>query len=341
MITRNSTIREGAIRSTIHHPIHLLDRVAMSAMRLMISSMKGSVTGPSAREPFDELMGKTPAADGVTYEEAEVGGVAGWWCRPDDAVAGAAILYFHGGAYVVGSAHAYQHFVGQVAARAKVVAFVPEYGLAPEHPFPAAVDEAQACYRGLVEKGFGKIAVAGDSAGGGLALVLLSLLVAKARDVSALRPAGAAVMSPWTDLALSGMSMETRAKADPLLTRESLASTARLYLAGHDPRDPFASPLYGDLAGLPPVRMHVGEDEVLLDDSLRYGERIESQGGTVQVHTWQGMTHVFPSNVALLHAAKEALDDIGNFLRQQFVGDPDDAGNLTSRSTASIEGRLR
>jgi epsilon-lactone hydrolase len=147
-------------------------------------------------------------------------------------------------------------------------------------------------------------------------------------------------MSPWTDLALSGMSMETRAEADPLLTRESLASTARLYLGGHDPRDPLASPLYGDLAGLPPVRIHVGEDEVLLDDSVRYGERIESHG-TVQIHTWQGMIHVFPSNVALLHAAKEALDDIGNFLRQQFVGDPDDAGNLISRSTSSIEGRSR
>ena len=268
--------------------------------------------------------------------------MAGWWCRPDDAVAGAAILYFHGGAYVVGSARACQHFVGQVAAPAKGAAFVPEYGLAPEHPFPAAVDDAQACYRGLVEEGFGKIALAGDSAGGGLAMVLLSLLVvAEAWAVSGLRPAGAAVMSPWTDLALSGMSMETRAEADPLLTKESLASTARLYLGGHDPRDPLASPLYGDLAGLPPVRMHVGEDEVLLDDSLRYGERIESQGGTVQIHTWQGMTHVFPSNVTLLHAAKEALDDIGNFLRQQFVGDPDAAANLTSRSAASIEGSLR
>jgi acetyl esterase/lipase len=296
----------------------------MVAMRLMVGSMKGSLTGPSSREQFDELMEKTPAADGVTYEEGDVGGVAGWWCRPEDAVAGAAILYFHGGAYVVGSARAYQHFVGQVAARAKAVAFVPEYSLAPEHPFPAAVDDAQACYRGLVEKGFGKIALAGDSAGGGLALVLLSLLVAKARDVSALRPAGAAVLSAWTDLALSGMSMETRAEADPLLTKESLASTARLYLSGHDPHDPLASPLYGDLAGLPPIRMHVGEDEVLLDDSLRYGERIERHDGTVQIHTWQGMTHVFPSNVALLHAAKEALADIGNFLRQQFVGDPED-----------------
>ena len=175
MITENSTIRDAAVRPvTIHHPLHLLDRVAMAAMRLMVGSMKGSL-GPSSREQFDELMEKTPAVDGVTYEKAEVGGVAGWWCRPDDAIAGAPILYFHGGAYVVGSARAYRHFAGQVAARAKVSAFVPEYRLAPEHPFPAAVDDALACYMGLVEKGPGNIALGGDSAGGGLALVLLSL----------------------------------------------------------------------------------------------------------------------------------------------------------------------
>ena len=304
---------------TTNHPLHPLDRVAMAEMRLMVAPMKGSVTGPSARVRFDELMESTPAADGVTYEKAEVGGLPGWWCRPGEAAADTAILYLHGGAYVVGSARAYRHFVGQVAARAKVAAFVPEYGLAPEHPFPAAVDEAQAAYRGLVEQGFLKIAVAGDSAGGGLALVLLSLMVAKARDVCVGRPVGAAVMSPWTDLALSGTSMETRSEADPLLTKDSLASTARLYLDGHDPRDPQASPFYGDLAGSPPARIHVGEDEILLDDSLRYGERLESAGGTVQVHTWEGMIHVFPSNVALLRAAKEALDDIGNFLRQQFA----------------------
>jgi epsilon-lactone hydrolase len=301
-----------------NRPINALDRAAMAKMRLMLAPTKGSVTGPSAREPFDELMEKTPAADGVTYEKTRVGGVPGWWCQPDDAVAGAAILYFHGGAYVVGSASAYQHFVGQVAARAKVAAFVPEYGLAPEHPFPVAVDESQACYRGLVEKGFGKIGLAGDSAGGGLALVLLSLLAPKARDGFALRPVGAAVMSPWTDLALASASMETRAEADPLLTRESLSSAARFYLGGHDPRDPLASPLYSDLAGLPPARIHVGEDEVLLDDSLRYGARLEREGGTIQVHAWEGMIHVFPSNVALLHAAREALNDIGDSLRQQF-----------------------
>lgn len=295
----------------------------MAEMRLIATSMKGSVTGPSAREAFDELMERTPAADNLTYEKGEVGGVHGWWCRPGEAAAAdGALLYFHGDAYVAGSASAYQHFVGQLAARAKVAAFVPEYGLAPEHPFPAAVDGAQAAYRGLVEQGRTKIAVVGDSAGGGFALVLLSLMVAQAREGSAPRPVGAAVMSPWTDLALSGASMETRAEADPLLTKDSLASTVRLYLGGHDPRDPQASPLYGDLAGLPPVRIHVGEDEILLDDSLRYGEGLESAGGTIQVHVWQGMIHVFPSNVALLRAAKEALDDIGDFLRQQLLDQP-------------------
>jgi acetyl esterase/lipase len=159
--------------------------------------------------------------------------------------------------------------------------------------------------------------------------------VAKARDGSELRSVGAAVMSPWTDLALAGASMQTRGEADPLLTKDSLAATARLYLGRHDPRDPEASPLYGELAGLPPVRIHVGEDEVLLDDSLRYGERLESQGGAIQVHTWEGMSHVFPSNVELLHAAKEALDDIGDFLRQQFLSNDDDASGLINQSAAS------
>jgi len=290
------------------HPIDPQDAITMAKLRPMLASTKGSVTGPSARAPFDELMEQTPPADDVTYEKTEVGGVAGWWCRPNSAPADAAILYFHGGAYVVGSARAYQHFVGQVAARATVSAFVPEYGLAPEHPFPAAVNDARACFEGLFEQGFRKIALVGDSAGGGLTLSLLSLLVAQAREGSCLRPAAAAVMSPWADLALSSESMETRAEADPLMTRDSLATTARLYLGTHDPHDPLASPVYADLAGLPPVRIHVGEDEVLLDDSIRYGESLEAAGGTVEVHMWAGMVHVFPSNL-ILRAAQQPLDD--------------------------------
>jgi acetyl esterase/lipase len=308
--------------TAMHHPEHLLDRAAMVALRLMLRSAKGSVSGPDARQTFDELMDKVPAASGVTYEGATVGGVSGWWCRPADAVKDAAILYFHGGGYVVGTAQAYQHLVGQIATRTRVAAFVPDYRLAPESPYPAAVEDAQAAYQGLVAQDLTKIALAGDSAGGGLALILLSWATAKARAGSGPIPKGAAVISAWTDLAMTGESMTTRAEADPLSTPASLAALARLYLGDRDARDPLASPLYGDLAGLPPVRMHVGEDDVLLDDSVRYGERLEQAGGTIQVHTWRGMIHVFPSNVALLTAAKEALDNIGEFLRWQLLGEP-------------------
>jgi acetyl esterase/lipase len=294
----------------------------MVAMRLMLRSAKGSVSGPDARKTFDELMDKVPAASGVAYEAATIGGVSGWWCRPENAAKGSAILYLHGGGYVVGAAQAYQHFVGQVASRARVAAFVPEYRLAPEFPFPAAVEDAQATYQGLVAQGLTKIALAGDSAGGGLALILLSWAAAKARAGLGPIPKGAAVISAWTDLAMAGESMKTRAQADPLSTPASLAAMARLYLGDGDARDPLASPLYGDLAGLPPVRMHVGEDDVLLDDSVRYGERFEQEGGTIQVHTWQGMIHVFPSSIALLKAAKEALDDVGDFLKWQLLGVP-------------------
>jgi monoterpene epsilon-lactone hydrolase len=297
----------------INHPLQAADREAMAAMRPLLLTAKGSITGPSARGPFDELMVKTPSAVGVTYEKAEVGGIPGWWCRPGNSPARAAILYLHGGAYIAGSARAYRSFVGQVAERANVAAFVTDYGLAPEHPFPAALRDAESCYKGLVELGFRKIALAGDSAGGGLALVLLSLLVSARQS-----PVGATVMSPWTDLALSGASMQTRADADPLMTKDSLASTAELYLGAHNPYDPTASPLYGDLIGLPPIRIHVGEDEILLDDSLRYGARVELEGGAVQVHVWEGMIHVFPANLAL-RAAKEALEEIGEFLRSAIV----------------------
>jgi len=304
--------------TTIYHPEYPVDRLAMVALRAKLGSAKGRIDGPGARKSFDEIMGDVPAATGVTYEAARIGGVSGWWCRPNDAMAGAAILYFHGGGYVVGTAQAYRHLVGQVTARASVAAFVPDFRLGPEHPFPAAVQDAKAAYEGLLAAGLTNIALVGDSAGGGLALVLLSWAAAKARTSSSSAPRGASVMSPSTDLTLSGASMLTRAEADPLSTPASLAALAALYLQSHDPRDPLASPLYGDLAGLPPVRIDVGEDDVLLDDSVRYGEQFERAGGTCQLHTWQGMVHVFPSNVAQLKAAKEALDDIGDFLKIQL-----------------------
>ena len=177
------------------------------------------------------------------------------------------------------------------------------------------MNDATAVYRGLAANGFSRLALAGDSAGGGLALSLLLLATKESKNGSIPKPVAVAVMSPWTDLTLSGDSIEARADADPLLTREALEKAAKLYLGQYDRNDPLASPLYGDLTGLPPLLFHVGEDEILLDDSRRFTERASAFGGFAQLHIWQGMIHVFPANLELLQAAREALDDIGEFLR--------------------------
>jgi monoterpene epsilon-lactone hydrolase len=301
--------------NTTYHNEYPADQAAMQAMRAELRLHPALELGPEARPVFDELIARTPAAQNVSYEAATVGGVPGWWCRPSNAIEGAAILYLHGGAYILGSAAAYRDFAGQIAARAKAAAFIADYRLAPEHRFPGAVDDAIAAYQGLSAEGYSRLALVGDSAGGGLALSLLLLTTAASKTGSVLQPAAAAVMSPWTDLALTGDSIATRSSADPLITRDALEKAARLYLGEQDLCDPQASPLYGNLTGLPPVRLHVGEDEILLDDSRRFAERIGIVGGSAQLHVWQGMVHVFPANIELLQAAREALDDIGEFLR--------------------------
>ena len=305
--------------SIIYHDEHLVDRAAMLAMRAMIALQPAADLGPEGRPAFDELMERTPAADGVKYEPAVLGGIAGWWSRPAGAEAGAAILYLHGGAYSVGSAKAYRNFAGQIAARARAPMFVADYALAPEKPFPAAVEDAEVAYRALAATGASRLAIVGDSAGGGLALVTSFRMTRAARDGAAPQPVATVALSPWTDLALTGESITTRAGHDPLLTGAALLAARQRYLGRHDPRDPLASPLYGDLAGLPPTMLHVGEDEILLDDARRYAERLGAAGSAGELHIWKGMVHVFPANLALLRAAREATDEIGAFLRSRLA----------------------
>jgi monoterpene epsilon-lactone hydrolase len=302
---------------TTYHKEHLLDRAAMVLMRTMLTVQPKLRFIPETRPDFDELMEKTPGAPDVTYEAAEIGGVAGWWCKPQQSLPGSAMVYFHGGAYILGSAKAYRNFVGQIATRAEIAIFIVDYGLAPEHMFPMALNNAKAVYLGLAASGFSRLVIAGDSAGGGLALSLLLLTTATARKEQLPKPLGAVVISPWTDLALTGDSIAGRAGADPLLTREALDGAAKLYLGDHDRVDSGASPLYGDMNGLPPVLFHVGDDEILLDDSRRFASRVEAAGGVAELHIWAGMTHVFASNVAL-QSARGALANIGEFLKRTF-----------------------
>jgi monoterpene epsilon-lactone hydrolase len=232
---------------------------------------------------------------------------------------GAAILHLHGGWFNWGTAQAYRNFVGHIALSAGVDAFIPDYRLAPEHPFPAALKDAEACYRGLIDRGIKNIALTGDSAGGNLALVLLSIATAQAGS-GGIAPTGAAVLSPVTDLALTGASFETRAGADPYFIRSQAAGLVHSYLGKTDPKIPLASPLYGDLTGLPAIRVHVGDDEVLLDDSRRYVERAVAADVDATLDVWMGMAHGFANGVGTLRAATKSLSAIGKFLRDQLAG---------------------
>lgn len=297
------------------HPLDPADVAPRAAIRAWLEpSYDQWPDWPERRASFNDLIAAISAVPGVEYEAATVGGIPGYWCHPPNARPDAAVLYFHGGAYVVGTPRAHRGFVSHLAARTRTATFIPQYRLAPEHHFPAAVLDAQACYRALREDTSGPIAIAGASAGGGLGLILLNLASAEAKLQGHARPVAAALLSPWTDLSLSGDSLRTRAPGDVALSARALSSAANHYLAGHDPRDPLASPLYGSLADLPPIRIHVGEDEVLLDDSVRFVERALSAGVDVQLDIWEGMLHVFPISVGRLRAAAQALDAIGAFL---------------------------
>jgi acetyl esterase/lipase len=176
--------------------------------------------------PFNGIMERVAPPDGVTFEADTVGGISGWWAKPVRARKGAAILHLHGGWFNWGSAQAFRNLVGHIAMSAGADAFIPDYRLAPEHPFPAAVKDAEACYRGLVDRGIKKIALTGDSAGGNLALVLLSIATALAGSAGIV-PVGAVVLSPVTDLTLTGESFETRAEADPYFVRSQVAGLVR------------------------------------------------------------------------------------------------------------------
>jgi monoterpene epsilon-lactone hydrolase len=299
------------------HPLSQEDSVAAAALRSVVAPMKGKFEGTAGRGLFNDIMERVAVPEGVTFEAATVGGIAGWWVKPARAQKGAAIIHVHGGWFTWGTAKAFRNFAGHIAWSAGADAFIPDYRLAPEHPFPAAVAELEACYRGLVEKGITQIALTGDSAGGNLALVLLAIASARgSRD--AVVPVGAVVFSPITDLALTGESFETRAEADLYFTKFQAAGLVRSYLGVTDPKNPLASPLYADLSGLPPIRIHVGDDEVLLDDSRRYVEHAVAAGVDAKLDQWMGMPHGFVTNVGGFNAAAQALKVSGAFLTERL-----------------------
>jgi epsilon-lactone hydrolase len=278
--------------------------------KAMQPSLSGSIT--QMRQAFEAVTEKVPAD--VRCEPIEAGGVKAEWITPPGADANRVIVYLHGGGYVFGSINTHRAMVARIARAAKARGLALDYRLAPEHRFPAALEDATAAYRWLLAQGYkpNKIVITGDSAGGGLALATLVAL----RDRNMPLPAAAACISPWTDMEGTGGSMTTRAKADPLITdKQALLDMARHYVGGGNPRHPLASPIYADMRGLPPLLIHVGDAEVLLDDSVRAAERAKAAGVSVTLEVWPEMIHVWHSFASILPEGQQAIDKIGEFIR--------------------------
>jgi len=263
---------------------HLLDFV----MRIQV---KRKLHGKTDLEEVRRLLagGAMPVPAGVTFRPDTVGGIAGEWAH-SAGLPKATLLYLHGGGYFACSPRTHRPITGAYAAEGFAV-FVPDYRLAPEHPFPAAIEDALAAWNGLVALGHAAetLTVSGDSAGGGLALALLLSL----RDQHAPMPAAAALLSPWTDLACTGASIVSNAKRDAMFTGPGLRLGGSLYLGGADAKAPLASPLYADYDGLPPLLIHVGDREALRDDSTRVADRARAAGVPVDLRIWKIVPHVW------------------------------------------------
>jgi acetyl esterase/lipase len=225
------------------------------------------------------------------------------------------VLYLHGGAYVAGSPALYRDFIWRVATASRSRVVVPDYRLAPEHPFPAALDDAVNAYRWLLHGGASpqRIALMGDSAGGGLVLGALLRL----RDEGAPLPGAAVALSPWTDLALTGESLRRNAGLDAIVDPAEMPRFAGYYLGGADPHTPYASPLYGDPTGLPPTLIQVSDEETLLDDSVRLAERMRAAGCDVSLEVWPRMPHVWQTWARVVPEARRALVRIGAFVQEK------------------------
>lgn len=272
----------------------------------------GTVEAQRARQEKARRFARLPAP--IRCLPIDVNGVPAEWIAAPDAGLGV-ILYLHGGAYALGSINTHREFVARLAHATHLRGLAINYRLAPEHPYPAALDDATVAYRWLLAQGFSpsQIIIAGDSSGGGLALATMVAL----RDAGETLPAGAVCISPWTDLALTGASIESKAKADSILDGDSLKMYASYYAGAHDRMMPLISPTYADLSGLPPVLIQVGTDEILLDDARRCAARAREAGVDVTLEVWDEMFHVFQL-IPFLPETKEALQSIVKFVSQNL-----------------------
>lgn len=255
--------------------------------------------------------------EGVAISETYAGGCRAYWHDPASGAQDRVILYVHGGGYMGGSPKSHERLVSHLAKATGCRALNLDYRLAPEHPHPAAVQDATNAYRWLLAQGFrpGHIAISGDSAGGGLTLATLLSL----KENGLPQPAAGVPLSPWTDMEGLGDSMTTNAEADLMIPRDALRGTAAAFLGeGNDPRDPLAAPLYGDYKGIAPLYIQVGGDETLLDDSTRVAEKAKAAGVDVKLDVFPEMQHVFQASVGRMPEATDAVQRIADYLRPKL-----------------------
>lgn len=299
------------MQSIKSHIYYVLTKRAIAKFRRLNLPIQ---EGRLARERQSERLFKAPT--GLVIEPCTIAGVAGEWLRPGAGDNTGIVLYLHGGAYVFGSVVTHRAIAAGLAVASQLPVLVINYRLAPEHPFPAALDDALMVYQALLQAHPGApIAFAGDSAGGGLALALAM----KIRDERLQAPVALALLSPWTDLTLSNPTHQEKAAVDPYFPNSALLKGAAQAYAAATPLDhPHLSPQFADLSRLPASLIHVGEAEALLDDSRLLAQRMVNQGSPATLKIYPGMWHVWQTLVGRFREADESITALGNFLRQQI-----------------------
>lgn len=264
------------------------------------------------RERYAAVLARHPTPDGVSIGEIDMGGIPATMVTPDNAEEGRTLLYIHGGGYIAGSPSAYHGLAGHYAKLLKAVVYMPDYRLAPQHPFPAAIDDTLASYKWLLAQGHDpkSIVFSGDSAGGAM---VVSVMVA-ARNAGLALPAAGVAISPWANLEHSGSSMTTREGIDPTVSLAGLDLMAKTFLNGALKNNPDASPVFADVRGLPPIMVQIGESEVMLSDAMRLARHLAENRVRVTLEVWPGMFHVWHMFAAILPEGMQALKTAAVFL---------------------------
>lgn len=290
----------------------------ITALRALIASRPRATEIAQMRKDIDARGLNFGVPPDVKVEKISANGVPAEWTSTPDARLDRAILYLHGGGYVIGSLDSHRHLAAEAGRAAGMRTLAIDYRMAPEHPFPAAVDDTVAAYRFLLNSGIAaaRIAIAGDSAGGGLVVGAILAI----RDAGLALPGCAWCISPWVDMEALGQSFTDRAAADPTVQALTIKFMADTYLAGADSRSVYAAPLYGDLRGLPPMLIQVGACETLLDDSVRLARLAGVADVNVDLQIWPEMIHVWHQYHPVLAAARRAIASGGSFVRSALQG---------------------